>query len=197
MRIITAPEAIEKKDNEKYVFLAGGITNCPDWQKDVIEYLESLTSESEYLENLTFAESDNLDNLVVLNPRRENFPINDPSAANKQIEWEFDALEKADIFSMYFCSGKSDQPICMYELGRNILRMQMKYPSDWEHRIIISVEEGYSRKTDVLIQTKLATDNKIKVNTITLYQLLNKPHAEQQIKENHAERIVSSYLRIR
>jgi hypothetical protein len=148
MRVITAPEVIEKKDNEKYVFLAGGITKCPDWQKDVIEYLEHLRS----------------DDMVVLNPRRENFPINDPSAAYKQIEWEFDALEKADIFSMYFCSGKSDQPICMYELGRNILRMQMKYPSDWEHRIIISVEEGYSRKEDVLIQTELACANKVKAN---------------------------------
>ena len=173
MRVITAPEIIEKKDNEKYVFLAGGITNCPNWQKDVIEYLGPLRS----------------DDLVILNPRRENFPIHDPSAAYKQIEWEFDALEKADIFSIYFCSGKSDQPICMYELGRNILRMQMKYPTDWDHRIVISVEEGYSRKTDVLIQTELACANKVKVHTVYT--------DAQQFRETHANMIVSAYLKIR
>ena len=173
MRVITAPEIIEKKDNEKYVFLAGGITNCPDWQNDIIERLEHLRSS----------------NLVVLNPRREDFPIHDPSAAYKQIEWEFEALEKADIFSMHFCSGESDQPICMYELGRNILRMQMKYPSDWENRIIISVEEGYSRKNDVLIQTELATKNKIQVNILDFGYL-------KDDKDKHARLIVSSYLKI-
>ena len=65
---------------------------------------------------------------------------------------------------MYFCSGESDQPICMYELGRNILRMQMRFPSDWEKRIVISVEDGYKRKQDVIIQTDLATNNKLNIN---------------------------------
>ena len=74
-------------------------------------------------------------------------------------------IEKCNVFSMYFSSGDSDQPICMYELGRNILRMQMRFPSDWEDRIIISVEDGYRLKQDVLIQTELATNNKIFVNT--------------------------------
>lgn len=53
----------------------------------------------------------------------------------------------------------------MYELGRNILRMQMRFPTDWQDRIIITVEDGYRRKQDVLIQTELATQNKIDVNT--------------------------------
>ena len=172
MKIITAPEIIERMEGEKYLFLAGGITNCPNWQEDVIKYLEPLRG----------------DRLIVLNPRREyTFPVHDSSEVYRQIEWEFDALEKADIFSMYFCSGESDQPICMYELGRNIVRMQMKYPSDWQHRIIISVEKGYSRKADVLIQTELATDNKVKVNTVYY----------DNLREIHAERIISSYLKTR
>ena len=101
---------------------------------------------------------------MIFNPRRENFPIGDKNAAYEQIQWEFDQLEKCDIFSMYFCAGESDQPICMYELGRNILRMQNKFPADWQERIIISVEDGYKRKQDVLIQTELATHIDI-VNT--------------------------------
>ena len=141
MKIITAIENYDLKPGEISLFLAGGITNCPDWQSAIIKRLE------EYY---------NLENLVVFNPRRENFPIGDRNESYKQIEWEFKYLEKVDIFSMYFCSGESDQPICMYELGRNIVRMQTKYPVSWKDRIIITVENGYKRKVDVYIQSALA-----------------------------------------
>ena len=67
-------------------------------------------------------------------------------------------LEQCDIFSMYFCAGESDQPICMYELGRNICRMQMRFPMNWDVRFVVTVEEGYKRAKDVRIQTALACD---------------------------------------
>ena len=127
-------------------------------------------------------------NLVIFNPRRDNFPINDPSAAYKQIQWEFNALEKCDIFSMYFSSGESDQPICMYELGRNIIRMQTRFPSDWDKRIIISVQDGYRRKKDVLIQTELATNNKIFVSTQV---------SESMSIYDHSESIVRAYYKLK
>lgn len=152
MRVITAPGYYEPYDKDISVFLAGGITNCHDWQKNVID-----TMKNDY--------SVINDSLVLFNPRRDNFPIHDKSAARQQIAWEFDMIEKCNIFSMYFSSGDSDQPICMYELGRNILRMQMRFPTDWQDRIIITVEGGYRRKQDVLIQTELATQNKIVVDT--------------------------------
>ena len=150
MKVITAPETYELSGDETGVFLAGGITDCDNWQSEVIDVLE---------DHLFYSEP------VIFNPRRENFPINDKSAARAQIEWEYAALERCGIFSMYFCSGRSDQPICMYELGRNILRMQMRFPSDWQDRIVISVENGYRRKQDVLIQVDLATRNAVTVNT--------------------------------
>ena len=56
---------------------------------------------------------------------------------------------------MYFCNDNSDQPICMYELGRNIIRMQNRFPYDWHSRIIISIEKGYKRERDVYIQSML------------------------------------------
>lgn len=127
------------------VFLAGGITRCKDWQSEVIECLSGTE-------------------IVICNPRRKTFDITDPSAAQNQIKWEFRMLEMADIFSMYFCAGESDQPICMYELGRNIVRMQQRFPYSWAGRIVISVEEGYSRSFDVCMQTKLATYDNIVVN---------------------------------
>ena len=133
-QIITAP-SIEKP---KYIslFLAGGITNCKEWQKVVIKELE-------------------FENVSIFNPRQEHFDIADNNASYKQILWEYERLEQMDIFSMYFCNDNSDQPICMYELGRNIVRMQNRFPSDWQKRIVISVEDGYKRKQDVIIQTGL------------------------------------------
>lgn len=120
------------------VFLAGGITNCYDWQNKVIEQLKNSNT-----------------NLSIFNPKRQNFDILDSDETFKQIKWEFDRLETADIFSIYFCNSESVQPICMYELGRNVVRMQNRFPSDWEKHIVVSVEDGYKRADDVRIQLKL------------------------------------------
>lgn len=174
MKVITAPEEYRLKNDEISVFLAGGITDCFNWQDDIIEILSHLNS----------------DKLVVFNPRRENFPIHDPSASYKQIEWEFKALENADIFSMYFASGESVQPICMYELGRNLARMQIRKPIDWKDRIVISVEDGYKRKQDVLIQTELAC------GSIPFVTTLPAQISESVLRDYHAGNIVKSYLKL-
>ena len=148
MKIITAPEELVPTSEDCIkVFLAGGITGCPDWQKKVIGVI------NDYDKSHPKA----LDNLIIYNPRRENFPINDPSATEEQIRWEFNALQDCDIFSIYFCDGDSDQPICMYELGRNLLRMMDRFPREWYNRVIISSSTNYKRFEDVKIQTKLAT----------------------------------------
>ena len=174
MKVITGVESYYPKDNEICVFLAGGITNCPNWQQETIYRLDAYNDS---------------DTLCVFNPRRENFPIHDPNASLEQITWEYKWLERMDIFSMYFSSGESDQPICMYELGRNIIRMQNRFPSDWENRIIISVEDGYKRKQDVLIQTSLATGNRSFVNV--------GKHLESTLIKEHSNRIYNAYQIIR
>ena len=156
MKVYTAPEVYKPNPSDIKVFLAGGITGCPKWQNEVIKELEIL-DKKEY-------DKDEESHLVVFNPRRDNFDIKKDSA-EEQIKWEFYMLENCDIFSMYFCKDEI-QPICMYELGRYITRMQMRFPSDWEDRIVITVEEGYSRLNDVKIQTQLATD--IKFNLLDL-----------------------------
>ncbi len=159
-QIITAPNIEIPKFTS--VFLAGGITNCKEWQKVVIEELK-------------------FEDISLFNPRQEYFDVSDKNASYKQIIWEFERLEKMDIFSMYYCNDNSDQPICMYELGRNIVRMQNRFPSDWEKRIVISVENGYKRQADVLIQTELATQNKVFVDTNTTPDL-HAQYIKQAIK---------------
>lgn len=148
--VITAPEPFSSPDST-VVFLAGGIQNCIEWQDILIRNLKTVNFDK---------------NVWLANPRRENFPIGDPSAADEQIRWEFEMLERCDIFSIYFANSDSPQPICFYELGRNIERMKQKFPKDWPSRIVVTCEKDFKRSKDVLVQTELATDGKVKVNLV-------------------------------
>lgn len=180
MKVITAPNEYIPNENDIKVFLAGGITNCRNWQKEVIdEFMQYV--------KVFHCNDDLYDRLVIFNPRRDSFSINDFEAAQKQIEWEFYALEKADIFSIYFCNSDSDQPICMYELGRNIERMKQKFPKDYYERIIITCEAGYKRTQDVLIQTLLAT-------VALVGPSINLNHHDAVI--NHMTNLIEAYIRI-
>lgn len=142
MKVITAPEKFDDGllafDGKITVFLAGGISECWDWQKAVIDAIEKSGFDT--------------DKLVIFNPRREKFDINDKSASAEQIKWEFKALELCNIFSMYFCESISVQPICMYELGRYL------GPGGRYKNTIITAESGYKRLYDVIAQTNLATN---------------------------------------
>lgn len=129
-RVITAPEPLEL--GKLSVFLGGGILHCPEWQDELIRILEATRVP-----------------LTVVNPRRKNFPMDDPSAAQAQIEWEYNALWFCDVFSMWFCAtDKSDQPICFYELGRHLV---VNHPLS----IVVGYETGFRRWQDIEIQTRL------------------------------------------
>ena len=67
MKYIEALETYEPKPGEVSLFLAGGISNCADWQKYFVDAFKK-------------------ENIVLLNPRRANFPVNDPEAADAQIK---------------------------------------------------------------------------------------------------------------
>lgn len=162
MKIVTAPEPYSSDYDETYdditVFLAGGIQKTHEWQKDVIAELTKY----------------NTDNLVVFNPRRDKFDTLSPEKVREQIYWEYDNLTRADIFSMYFCNSESDQPICMYELGRNLYRLFNVFRYNAVNHIVISIEKGYSRVFDVIVQSELAVPG-IKVN----YDASPKSHASK------------------
>lgn len=117
----------ENKLTEKSIFLAGGITNCPDWQQELRNMLYDC-------------------NLAILNPRRKNFPINDPNASKEQISWEFNHFKIADIISFWFSRG-SLNPIVLFELG--------KWLSQKRKPIFIGIDPKYKRKQDIIIQTAL------------------------------------------
>ena len=113
------------------IFLAGGITDCPNWQADAAYRI--LTAS---------------DTAVVLNPRRANFPIEDPSAARAQIEWEFHLLTRvATVALFWFPASTSIQPIALFELGRYVALRK---------RVVIGCDPLYLRRLDVVEQMRLA-----------------------------------------
>ena len=134
--IIEAPNevySIENKNNIK-LFLAGGITNCSDWQSYVVSELNSI------------------ENLTVYNPRRKNFPINNPKAAEEQITWEFIHLVDSTIILFWFAKG-SLNPIVLFEYGAHGIFSNRP--------IIVGTDPEYERKEDVIIQTKLGRPKQV------------------------------------
>lgn len=109
------------------LFLAGGITDCKDWQKEVLSQIDDL-------------------NVIVFNPRRKNFPIENPNAAFEQIKWEHDRFRESDFIAFWFCKD-SICPIVLYELGAWTVQKQIP--------IVIGMDPDYERRKDVEVQTKL------------------------------------------
>jgi hypothetical protein len=114
------------KGKGKSLFLAGGITDCPDWQSDLVSMLKN-------------------EPITILNPRRKKFPMNDPSASKKQILWEFNHLRKADAISFWFPKEKLCA-ITLYELGTC---------SMMDKPLFVGVHPKYKRRRDIEIQLRL------------------------------------------
>jgi hypothetical protein len=127
MEYIEAPEVWKRLPDQPSVFLAGGITGCPNWQREVAR--ELITT-----------------NYAVLNPRRESFPAGHPEAIEQQIRWEFDHLRKADLIAFWFCK-ETLQPITLFELGA--------WSRGTNPAVLVGVEPGYPREMDVHIQMSL------------------------------------------
>lgn len=110
------------------LFLAGGITGCVNWQYEVAARLAVR------------------DDLVVFNPRRLHFPMNDLGAAREQISWEHWHLRLADAILLWF-PRETLCPIVLYELGAWSMT---------EKPLFVGVHPNYARRVDVEIQTRLA-----------------------------------------
>lgn len=124
---IESPAIYQPRIGGMSVFLAGGITGCPDWQQEMIKFLQGT-------------------GLTLLNPRRENFPIHDPDAAEEQITWEHRHLRKATTILFWF-PHETLCPIVLYELGAWSMS---------DKPLFVGVHPNYRRRQDVEIQTGLA-----------------------------------------
>lgn len=99
--VIKSPAELPVKTK---IFLAGTIDmgNSENWQLKVEQELSNK-------------------NCILFNPRRDDWnkdwkPISSDSNFRQQVEWELNALEKADIIIMYLAPN-SQSPISLLELG--------------------------------------------------------------------------------
>lgn len=109
------------------IFLAGGISNCPDWQAEALRLLEHT-------------------DLVVANPRRPEGLAHTGEEAKKQIEWEFANIKTAGIVLFWFPGTEFMQPITLFELGKQLGR---------GCQIVVGADPAFSRAFDVAVQTRL------------------------------------------
>ena len=130
MKYIESPERYYT--GKLSIFLAGGITNCPDWQQEIREYFKDV-------------------DIVLFNPRRKDFPIGDPDAAYKQIKWECEFLNRVDMILFWFSRG-SLNPIVLFEYGKWLMNTRS---SDKYKPIFVGIDPEYEKKQDVEIQTLL------------------------------------------
>lgn len=129
-------EALDELDaarwGEKTLFLGGGITNCINWQNEMCQLLKDT-------------------DLTILNPRRQNFPMDDPNAATAQIVWEYKHLDIAKSIMFWF-SPETLCPITLFEYGKWIVSGK---------RLFVGCHPDYARLSDVRIQTALARQNQL------------------------------------
>lgn len=130
MRMIECPNSLQETDDDfftTWVFLAGGITDCPDWQKEMIERFKDV------------------DDLVLFNPRRKEFDITNPTMSEQQIEWEHEHLKTANAVLFWF-PYHALCPITLFELGAAMSRGAT---------VFVGCHPAYPRYFDVVKQVAL------------------------------------------
>lgn len=132
MHIIKAPKRIKNAKEYKSIFLAGSIEmgKAEDWQSRAANYIAKKSMPE-------------TKNLVLWNPRRDDFDISQEQNKNnpyfsKQVNWELDHLELCTYILMYFSPGTNSM-ISLMELGAH---------GD-SGKIIVICPEGYCRKGNV------------------------------------------------
>lgn len=136
--LVQCPRELDTTELGKSIFLAGGISNCPDWQE-------------EFITSWVYG-GNPLDRSILVNPRRENFDINDPKMTKIQIEWEYRHLLLTDLKVFWF-PKETVCPITLFELA---------YCAQRGDDIVVGTHKEYCRKEDVIEQLKhLRPDIKI------------------------------------
>ncbi len=137
MKYIECPNEYLPQEWEISIFLAGGISGCWDWQSELVNKLESL-------------------NIIVYNPRRQNFDLSNKNMSLEQIRWEHKYLKISDSISFWF-PHETVCPITLLEYGKWMAS---------DKKIFLGVHEKYSRKFDLEVQTLLENEieNKISIS---------------------------------
>jgi len=127
MRYVECPRTFRKEIGEPSLFLAGGITGVENWQQEMVGLLHDLP-------------------VILLNPRRAQFPKDNPNIEVEQITWEYKHFRKATAILFWF-TPPTLNPITLFELGQWSVASK---------NLFIGIHPEYARKQDVEIQMGLA-----------------------------------------
>lgn len=154
MQVLECPQDYKPRSHgllDVLIFLGGGISNCPDWQKEMIERFKDE------------------EKLILINPRRKDFDITDPKASEFQIEWEYRHLHVADAVIFWF-PYHTLCPITLYELGSKAAQGK---------RLFVGCHPAYARKFDVTKQLSLIRPEvKVHDNFADLVEEVKKWHRD-------------------
>jgi hypothetical protein len=122
------------------VFLAGGISDCENWQAQVVRSLQHIDA-------------------TVLNPRRDCFSEFNVVEKRRQIEWEHRHLQRADLVAFWF-PPQTLCPIALFELG---LYCATADP------IVVGADPRYQRRFDLETQLALRRPHVKIADTLGLF----------------------------
>jgi len=124
--------------NAPLLFLAGGISLCPDWQEEMANQLKD-------------------SKIVIFNPRRNDM-TNNYQEIVKQIKWEKNHIDIATMVSFWF-PKESICPITLLEFGKVLVQQDKK--------MFVGIEDSYVRRLDLVEQLALHRPEVHWVNSIS------------------------------
>ena len=130
MKYIECPTDYLCAGRDIAVFLAGGISNCPDWQQEIVARL----SDSQ---------------LTLVNPRRKIFT---EEYAEEQIKWEHCHLTRCDAVLFWF-TCETICPIALYELGAWNFRPKKLFVGchpNYQRKLDVEVQTRLERPNTVI-----------------------------------------------
>lgn len=143
IRVITAPqEFVSFPAPERMTFMAGGIGGTEDWQSEYIFKLKN-----RYISSVK---------RVLINPRRDEFDVENKKMTEDQIAWEYKYLRKCNEIVFWF-PPETLCPITLFELGSALERL---------NKIAVGCHPEYKRKDDLMCQLRLIRPDLTLVHTL-------------------------------
>lgn len=137
MKVFKAPMIKVSYDTKHKLFLAGGISNCPNWQDDMVEMFKN--------------HKEKYKQLTIFNPRRRGDLAKDTDVAKQQIIWEHIHLYESTLILFWF-PKETVCPITLFELGKYAY---MHKKMNVNPNIFVGIHPEYTRKFDLEIQLPL------------------------------------------
>lgn len=158
MIYVQCPASVGTEDTfKRRIFIAGGISGCPDWQSELEKRIRT---------ELKFN-----DDVVLVNPRRNDMTEFTAEENRDQIDWESQQLACADVIWFWF-PWYTLCPITLFELGKSL---------NSSAKLIVGCHPAYQRARDVQHQLLLSRpDVIVHDNWAPMIDELNKWYEDEQ-----------------